>query len=229
MASRNQLVGAALALALSLPAASAHAQRILGISPALPTSADELRISIARPAFSCAYTLAIHGDMIVLTLEGPNPDCKAPPPPDPALVAEVLVPALPPGGYTLVVMSGGQQADARQFRVQAPSTNLSLLQGRFTITVDWMAPSGSTAASAVEVSDGSGYFWFFSAEGIDVTVKMINAVALDARYWFFASSGTNQQFTITVTDTCLGRTHTYQSPAGVNRNIFDFRSFTYVP
>jgi len=229
MSSPNQLVGAALALTLLLPTASAEAQRILGVSPALPTSADELRISIARPAFSCRYTLAIHGTMIVLALGGPNPDCKAPPPPDPGLVAEVLVPALPAGSYTLVVMFGGQQADSRPFLVQAPSTSLSLLQSRFTVTVDRLAPSGSTAASAVEVSDGSGYFWFFSAEGVDLTVKMIDAVALDGHYWFFASSSTDRQFTVTVTDTWLGLTRTYQSPAGVNRNIFDFSSFAYVP
>jgi hypothetical protein len=198
MSSRNLLAGAALALTLLLTAASAHAQRILGVS--------------------------------ILTLVSPPPECKAPPPPDPFLVVEVLLPALPAGSYTLVVMAGSQQTDSRLVLVQAPSTRLSLLQGRFTVSVDRMPPpSGPTAAGAVQLGDGSGYFWFFDAEGVDLTVKMINAVALDSHYWFFASSGTNQQFTITVTDTWLDRTHTYQGAAGVNRNFFDFRSFSYLP
>ncbi len=230
MSSRSPFVRVALALALLLSAASAHAQRILGVSPALPTSADQLRISLARPAESCGYSSAIQGNMIILTLESPPPDCKAPPPPDPFLVVEVLLPALPAGSYVLVVMADGEQTDSRPVLVQAPSTRLSLLQGRFTVSVDWVPPlSGPTTAAAVQLGDGSGYFWLFNAEGVDLTVKMINAVALDSHYWFLASSGTNQQFTITVTDTWLDRTHTYQSAAGVNRNFFDFRSFSYLP
>jgi len=164
--------------------------------------------------------------MILITLGQGPPGCKAPPPPDPFLVIELFVAPLAPGSYTLVVMTNGHLTDSRPIFVEAPSTRLSLLQGRFTVSVDWITPlSGSKAASAVQLGDGSGYFWFFSAEGVDLTIKMINAVSLDSHYWFFASSGTNLPFTITVTDTWLDQTHSYQSPAGVNRNILDFTTF----
>jgi hypothetical protein len=223
---RDFLVGAAFVLALLLPAASGDAQQILGVSPALPTSADEIKLSVARPGNSCGFAMAQQGDMIILSLDIGPPGCKAPPPPDPFLVLEFFVPPLAPGSYTVVVMTDGHLTDSRPIFVQAPSTRLSLLQGRFTVSVSWITPhSGSKAASAVALGDGSGYFWFFSAEGVDLTIKMINAVSLDSHYWFFASSGTNLPFTITVTDTWLDHTHSYQSPAGVNRNILDFTTF----
>jgi hypothetical protein len=59
MYSRNLLTGATLSLTLLLAAGtSADAQQILGVSPALPTSTDQLRISVARPADSCTYAIA---------------------------------------------------------------------------------------------------------------------------------------------------------------------------
>jgi hypothetical protein len=230
MTVRNFPLGAAFVLAVLLPAASGHAQQVLGVSPALPTSADEIRISVARPGDSCGFAMAQQGDMIILSLDTGPPGCKAPPPPDPFLVVEFFVPPLAPGSYTVVVMTDGHLTDSRPIFVEAPSTRLSLLQGRFTVSVNWSASlPGSKAASAVQLGDGSGYFWFFSAEDVDLTIKMISAVALDSHYWFFASSSTNLPFTITVTDTWLDQTHTYQSPAGVNRNILDFKSFSYLP
>jgi hypothetical protein len=78
------------------------------------------------------------------------------------------------------------------------------------------------AASAIQLADGSGYFWFFSSEDVDLTIKM---VGFDPPFWFFAASGTDVLFTINVTDTWLNRTVTYQNPSGVNQNILDFTSF----
>ena len=124
-----------------------------------------------------------------------------------------------------MLLTDGQMTDSRPILVQAPATKLSLLQGRFTVSVTWGNPFSGTFASAnaVQLSDGSGYFWFFSAEDVDLTVKMLG---LNPPFWFFASSGTNVQFTITVTDTWLSRTVTYKNPAGVNQNILDFTSFS---
>ncbi len=99
-----------------------------------------------------------------------------------------------------------------------------MLLERFTVAVTWTNPfsGAATAASAVQLADASGYFWFFSSADVDLTVKMVGA---DPTFWFFAASGTDEQFTITVTDTFLNRTTTYSNPSGVNRNIIDFFSF----
>jgi hypothetical protein len=226
MSSHSLSVRHALAIALFLLATAAAAQQILGVSPALPTSADAITISVERP--NCLYTTlgsAVQGDTINLTLNKSSEGCP-PIPPDagPFDVAVFSIPPLAPGGYTIVLLTDGAKTDTRPFVVQPPGTKLSLLQGRFTVIVTWTNPySGAvSAASAVQLADGSGFFWFFSAEDVDLTVKMIG---LNPTFWFFAASGTDEQFTINVTDTSLNRTVIYQSPSGVNRNILDFTSF----
>jgi hypothetical protein len=215
-----------LAAALFLQVTTAAAQQILGVSPALPTSVDAITISVARP--SCLYTTlgsAIQGDTINLTLDK-SPEGCPPIPPDagPFTVAVFFISPLAPGAYTVVLSTDGAKTDTRPIVVQPPATKLSLLQGRFTVSVTWTNPfSGAVAAaSAVQLADGSGYFWFFGAEDVDLTIKMIG---LNPTFWFFAASGTDVLFTINVTDTWLNRTVTYLSPSGVNRNILDFTSF----
>ena len=217
---------ALLALAFHLLPAPAASQQILGISPALPTSADELTISVARP--NCTYTQlgnTTRGTTITLTLN-PSPEGCPPiaPGTGPFNVAVFSVPPVLPGAYTVVLLTDGAMTDSRSVAVQAPANTLSLLQGRFTGTVSWQNPfSGATVpAAAVQVADGSGYFWFFSAGDVDLTIKMIGPTS---PIWFFASSGTNVEFTITVLGTWLNKTVSYQNPPGVNKNILDFTSF----
>ena len=226
MSSRSSSALAVLAFAFLLLTTTADAQQILGVSPALPTSADALTISVARP--SCLYTKlgsARQGNTITLTLDKSSEGCP-PIPPDagPFDVAVFSIPPLAPGAYTVVLLTDGAMTDSRPLVVQTPASKLSLLQGRFSVSVNWTNPfSGAVAsASAVQLADGSGYFWFFSAEDVDLTIKMIG---LNAPFWFFASSGTDAEFTITVNDTWRNRIVSYENPAGVNRNILDFMSF----
>jgi hypothetical protein len=44
---------------------------------------------------------------------------------------------LPAGSYTLVVLTDGQMTDSRPILVQAPSSSLSLLDRRFTVSATW--------------------------------------------------------------------------------------------
>jgi hypothetical protein len=221
----RSLLGTAFLLAATC---SASAQQIAGISPALPTSADAISILVARP--NCDYTTqgsSVEGTSITLTLDYASNTCPAEPvgfPPDRS--AYYQLPPLAPGNYTVVVLTGGVKTDTRPIVVQAPSTSLSLLLEEFTVTVTWTNPFSGTVASAnaVQVTDASGYFWFFSSDDVDLTVKMIGAYPT---FWFFASSGTNEQFAITVTDTVGNKTVTYSNPSGVNHNIIDFTSFSY--
>lgn len=215
-----------LVFLIFLSTAAASAQQIVGVSPALPTSADAITISVERP--SCLYTMlgsAVQGNTINLTLDRSSEGCPPiPPSAGPFTVAVFSLSPLAPGAYTVVLSTDGAKTDTRPIVVQPPGTKLSLLQGRFTVSVTWTNPfSGAVAAaSAIQLADGSGYFWFFSAEDVDLTIKM---VGLDPIFWFFAASGTDVLFTINVTDILLNWTVTYPNPAGVNRNILDFTSF----
>jgi hypothetical protein len=57
-----------------------------------------------------------------------------------------------------------------------------------------------------------GVFWFFSADNLEMLVKVIDGCALNGKYWVFYTAGTNVGLTVTVTDTLLGGSVTYQNP-----------------
>jgi CSLREA domain-containing protein len=110
--------------------------------------------------------------------------------------------------------------------------NLCLEQGRFQVTARWTIASGTTgAAQAVQLTDDAGYFWFFSPENIEVTVKVLNAcVPAFNRYWVFLAGMTNVKVDITVTDTKTGQVKTYANPQNrVFRTILDTQAFNTCP
>lgn len=98
----------------------------------------------------------------------------------------------------------------------APSTNsLCLLNNRFGVTAQWRTQTQFGMATAVPGSADEGRFWFFSADNLEVTVKVLNACSDPApRYWVFAAATTNVEVAITVTDTQAGQAKTYFNPLG---------------
>jgi hypothetical protein len=83
----------------------------------------------------------------------------------------------------------------------------------------------------VTLTGESGYFWFFDPGNVEVTVKVLNACALNNRYWVFAAGMTNVRVVLTVTDTKTGTaTKTYTNPQGrVFRSILDTGAFATCP
>ncbi|HEX9669116.1 MAG TPA: CSLREA domain-containing protein [Thermoanaerobaculia bacterium] len=111
-------------------------------------------------------------------------------------------------------------------------TTLCLEEGRFQVTARWTIPSGQTgAAQAVQLTDEAGYFWFFSPDNLEVTVKVLNAcVPTFNRYWVFLAGLTNVKVDIVVTDTKTGQVKTYTNPQGrVFRTILDTQAFATCP
>lgn len=95
-----------------------------------------------------------------------------------------------------------------------PSTTaLCLNNDRFRVSATYQLPNGTTGAGqAVRFTPNAGYFWFFSADNVELDVKLLNACSAFNRYWFFASGLTNVGVTITVVDTKTGTTRTYTNP-----------------
>jgi hypothetical protein len=86
---------------------------------------------------------------------------------------------------------------------------------RFKVEARWQTRDGvSGNATAVRLTDDSGYLWFFSAPNVEAVFKVIDACSSRGYFWFFAGGLTNVQTTITVTDTLTGRTKTYVNPQG---------------
>lgn len=98
----------------------------------------------------------------------------------------------------------------------APSaTSLCLNNGRFRVDATYLTGAGqSGAAQVVKLTDQSGYLWFFSSENVEAVVKVLDACALNNKFWVFAGGLTNVQVTLTVTDTETGNAKTYTNPQG---------------
>lgn len=99
----------------------------------------------------------------------------------------------------------------------ADEHTLCLNHGRFKVIAGWQAsPLGPVAqATAVPLTDESGYFWFLEPGNIEVVVKVLNA-CVDPwnAYWVFAAGLTNLGVTIDVTDTLTGTHKTYTNLLG---------------
>jgi hypothetical protein len=89
-----------------------------------------------------------------------------------------------------------------------PDANTLCLQGgRFAVT----ARGAGRGAPAVQLTDESGYFWFFSSTNVEVVVKVLKACP---RFWVFAAGMTNVSVELTVTDTNTGAVRRYTNPSG---------------
>ncbi len=97
-----------------------------------------------------------------------------------------------------------------------PNANtLCLESSRFRVTAFWTNPDNSSGSgTAVPLSGDSGYFWFFSADNIELVVKVLDGCAVNSNHWVFASGLTNVNVTMIVEDTVTGRSQTYLNPQG---------------
>lgn len=101
---------------------------------------------------------------------------------------------------------------------------------RFRITATWRTAQASGSARAITLTEDSGYFWFFDADNVEVTAKVLNGCGVNGRYWVFLSGLTNVEVTVTVTDTANGDTKTYTNPLNrVFRSQLDTNAFDNCP
>ena len=107
------------------------------------------------------------------------------------------------------------------------TTTLCLNASRFKVTVAWSVPSQGTngAGNGVALTGDTGEFWFFSANNIELIVKVVDGRAFNNHYWVFYGALSNVQYTITVTDTTNGTVKTYNNPSGNLASVADVVAF----
>lgn len=128
--------------------------------------------------------------------------------------ASGVVTAIAPG-KTKIVTTTPNASFTIQAQVQAaPPTTLSLLNGRFQVSVTYTTASVSGQGTPVQLTPDTGYFWFFSAANVEMVIKVLNGCGLGGHYWVFAGGLTNVQTKIVVTDTQANRSKTYTTPLG---------------
>ena len=101
--------------------------------------------------------------------------------------------------------------------------------GRFWVSAIFSAPSlgiSNATATAVPLTNDTGYFWFFSSNNVELVVKVVDGRAFNGFYWFFCGALTDVSYTVTVTDTETGAVKTYTNPPGNLGSVADTAAFT---
>ena len=107
------------------------------------------------------------------------------------------------------------------------ATSLCLGGGRFKVRATFRTPSQTTsqAASPVPIASDSGAFTFFSANNLELLVKVVDGSAFNGRIWVFIGAASNVEYTVTVTDTTTVAVRTYFNPQGTLASTADLSAF----
>jgi hypothetical protein len=95
-------------------------------------------------------------------------------------------------------------------------TTLCLAGSRFKAEVEWSVPSDGRAGHGMvrPLTGDTGAFWFFSADNIELVLKVLDGRSLNGAFWVFYGALSDVQYTITVTDMQTGAIRTYENPSG---------------
>ncbi len=110
----------------------------------------------------------------------------------------------------------------------ANATTLCLNNARFQARAIFSAPSlGITNASAqaVPLTGDTGYFWFFSANNVEITLKVVDGRTFNGFFWAFYAALSDVAYTITITDMDTGAVKTYSNSQGSLASVADVRAF----
>lgn len=99
---------------------------------------------------------------------------------------------------------------------------LCLSASRFRVQLAWNDGRGHTGVgTAVPLSADTGYFWFTSANNIEVIIKVLDARTFNNHFWVFYGALSNLEYTLTITDTVTGAVKTYHNPQGKFGSVGD--------
>jgi len=86
-----------------------------------------------------------------------------------------------------------------------------LNNGRFQVTGSWSTAEASGRAHGAELTNDTGYLWFFDPNNVEVVIKVLDACDPFGRFWVFVGGLTNLEVDIVVTDLQTGQTKTYHN------------------
>jgi hypothetical protein len=234
-------------VALLAQAVPALAQTPIDVRPRQPGPADAIEIRLSGyeeggcpPAFRLQ---GVRRGLVVLRGDVLLPAAPCPPGP---WTDTVVVPPLLPGSYRIEArITGPALKDylhaVTSIEVKPPDELLSLHDGSFVAFIEWCIPGGNCGLGFAKViTSESGWFWFFSPDNLEVTLKVLDGRAVNGHWWIFLASMTDVEFTVTVFDNRTGcralpwiptpcPIWTYTSLPSVNANRLDTRAFPAEP
>ena len=110
----------------------------------------------------------------------------------------------------------------------ANATTLCLNNARFQARVTFSVPSQgitNAPAQAVPLTGDTGYFWFFSANNVEITLKVVDGRAFNGFFWAFYAALSDVAYTITITDMDTGAVKSYSNSQGSLASVADVRAF----
>jgi len=110
-------------------------------------------------------------------------------------------------------------------------TTLCLKDERFQVSVLWTtAAQGTHPAMAEELTEATGYFWFFSDTNIEIVLKALEGCPSNGHFWIFATGLTNIGVEVLVVDTATGKAQTYVNRLGEEfPAVLDTQAFATCP
>jgi hypothetical protein len=109
-----------------------------------------------------------------------------------------------------------------------PETRLGFLLNdcRFHIEVSWRDSRGRSGdGQSVQLTNDTGYFWFFSPANVELMVKVLDARAVNGKFWVFFGALSSVEYTVSVTDRITGSVRTYANPSGAFASVGDTGAF----
>jgi hypothetical protein len=95
-------------------------------------------------------------------------------------------------------------------------TTLCLNRGRFAVETSWFTQDGGSGLGrAHQLTEDTGYFWFFNPANVETVVKVLDACSFSDRFWVFAAGLTNVEVEMTVRDVETGERQIYRNPQGI--------------
>lgn len=107
---------------------------------------------------------------------------------------------------------------------------LCLQGGRHRVQVEWTDFQGHQGVGkSVKLTYGTGYFWFFGRDNVELMVKVLDGRSINGHFWVFFGSLSNVEFTITATDIFTHVSKVYSNPAGRFASFGDVQAFPAEP
>ncbi len=97
---------------------------------------------------------------------------------------------------------------------------------RFHIEVDWDDGHGGTGIGhPVQLTDDTGYFWFFNDTNVELMMKVLDARPVNGNFWVFFGALSNVRYSVTVTDSLTKAVKRYTNPNGTFASVGDTSAF----
>lgn len=104
--------------------------------------------------------------------------------------------------------------------------SMCLAGNRFAVSVAWKTPDGKSGAGTQNtLTSDSGYFWFFQNTNVELVVKVLDARAVNGKFWVFYGALSDVEYTISVRDTFTGIVKTYRNPPKNLASVADTSAF----